>query len=108
LMEFMSSGVPAVAPCNTAMADYVTDDSVFVVRSSHEPGVWPHDPRNLLRTLRYRIDWSSLTQQFTNSYATAKSDPSRYQQMSTAATSVLRDFCSESIVADKLRQFFKC
>jgi len=108
LMEFMSCGVPAVAPCNTAMEDYVTDDSVFIVRSSHEPGVWPHDPRNLLRTLRYRIDWSSLAQQYARSYTVAISDPSQYRKMSAAASATLRNFCSEAVVVDKLRQFFKC
>lgn len=108
LMEFMSSGVPAIAPCNTAMEDYVSEDCVFVVRSSHEPGVWPHDPRNVLRTLRYRIDWSSLAEQFTRSYAVATSDEPHYRQMSQAASAVLRNFCSETVVADKLRRFFKC
>ena len=108
LMEFMSSGVPAVAPCNTAMADYVTEDSVFVVRSSREPGIWPHDPRTLLRTLRYRIDWSSLVEQLKRSYVVATSEPSRYRQMSSAASAVQRDFCSEAVVANKLRQFFRC
>jgi hypothetical protein len=108
LMEFMSNGVPAVAPCNTAMKDYVSDDCVFVVRSSLEPGIWPHDPRNLLRALRYRIDWSSLAQQFAQSYAVAVSDPARYRQMSAAASHALRDFCSETVVADKLKRFFQC
>jgi len=108
LMEFMSCGVPAVAPCNTAMEDYVTEDSVFIVQSSHEPGVWPHDPRNLLRTLRYRIDWFSLSEQFARSYAVATSDDAQYRQMSKAASAVQRDFCSEAVVAGKLRQFFKC
>jgi glycosyltransferase involved in cell wall biosynthesis len=108
LMEFMSSAVPAVAPCNTAMEDYVSTDSVFIVRSSHEPGIWPHDPRNLLRALRYRIDWSSLAAQFSASYDVAKSDPARYRKMSAAASRTLRDFCSDAVVADKLKRFFKC
>jgi hypothetical protein len=108
LMEFMSNGVPALAPCNTAMEDYVSEDCVFVVRSSHEPGVWPHDPRNVLRALRYRIDWSSLADQFTRSHAVATADPDRYRQMSSAAAAVQRDFCSEAVVADKLKRFFQC
>lgn len=108
LMEFMSCGVPAVAPCNTAMEDYVSDASVFVVRSSLEPGVWPHDPRNLLRALRYRIDWSSLAAEFSRSYAVAKSDTATYRRMGGAAAQVLREFCSEQVVAEKLKRFFKC
>ena len=107
LMEFMSSGVPAVAPCNTAMEDYVTGDSVFIVRSSTEPGVWPHDPRNVFRTLRYRIDWSSLSAAFSQSYDVARGDAERYRRMSRAAISAQKAFCSNDVVEKKLREFFR-
>ena len=43
LMEFMSSGKPAVAPRNTAMIDYIDADNAFIVDSSEEATAWPHD-----------------------------------------------------------------
>ena len=41
LMEFMSSGKPAVAPRNTAMIDYIDADNAFIVDSSEEATAWP-------------------------------------------------------------------
>lgn len=44
LMEFMSCGRLAIAPLNTAMADYIDHDNAFVVESTEELTAWPHDP----------------------------------------------------------------
>lgn len=105
LTEFMSAGVPAIAPDNSAMADYISPASAFVVAS--EPGVeiWPHDPRMLLRTLSNRIDWGSLTGAFRDAYRTAMDDPQRYARMSAAAVSVQRELGSDERVAQLLREF---
>ncbi len=106
LMEFMSCGVPALAPAHTAMADYVTADNAFVIESSLEPGVWPHDPRDLMRTLRYRLNWRSLADAFAESFDVALNRPERYGQMSCCASETQRGFSSLDTVARKLQSFF--
>ncbi|GAA5179048.1 hypothetical protein GCM10025771_19980 [Niveibacterium umoris] len=107
LMEFMSAGVPAVAPCNTAMADYVTPASTFIVRSSLEPTVWPHDPRDLFRTCYYRIDQESLTNAFLESFKVARSQPQRYRAMSQAACDAQRRFSADEVVRQALHTFLQ-
>ncbi|WP_049337107.1 glycosyltransferase family 4 protein, partial [Pseudomonas aeruginosa] len=71
LMEFMSSGKPAVAPRNTAMIDYIDADNAFIVDSSEEATAWPHDPRAAYRTLRYITDWESLCRAYRASFEVA-------------------------------------
>jgi glycosyltransferase involved in cell wall biosynthesis len=98
IMEFMSSGVPGVATRNTAMEDYVTPDSHFIVESSLAPTIWPQDPRQLIRTLQYRVNWESLEAQLRASYQTAIMDPDRYHAMSRHALDIMADYCSDEIV----------
>jgi glycosyltransferase involved in cell wall biosynthesis len=105
LMEFMSFGKPAVAPQNTAMVDYIDAQVAFIVRSSPELCCWPHDPRWVFRARRYRIDWQSLVDAYHASYAVAKYDPQRYEQMSRDAIERLRGHCSEGLVHAGLQQF---
>jgi hypothetical protein len=107
LMEFMSSGVPAIAPDNTAMADYVTNECAFVVESTVEPAVWPHDPRLLLRTTRYRINWDSLFQGFSESFRVASHDEAQYARMSEAAVASLRQYCSIEHARNSLLEFLQ-
>ncbi len=76
LMEFMSCGRPAIAPLNTAMADYIDHDNAFVVDSTEELTAWPHDPRAAYRALRYVTDWDSLCSAYRASYDVAKTTPS--------------------------------
>ena len=104
LMEFMSAGVPAVSVDHTAMADYVTADSTFIVDSGECPMSWPHDPQNRLRTLHYRINWESLVAQFQASFAVATEDPARYAQMSIAAREGQREFASDAVVAQSFQR----
>lgn len=99
LMEYMSCGIPAIAPDNTAMADYINKDNAFVVESSPEPHYWPHDPRQVLTTLWYRPSWESLYNAYRDSYEVAVNDPDRYRQMSRCAWESQREFCS----IDKLK-----
>jgi glycosyltransferase involved in cell wall biosynthesis len=106
LMEFMSCGVPAVAPCHTAMEDYVDSDNTFIVDSGLEAGIWPHDSRGLFRTLRYRIDWQSLMNAYRESFQVACEDPERYRRMSSHAHDAQEGFCSQEIVKKKLSDFF--
>jgi glycosyltransferase involved in cell wall biosynthesis len=105
LMEFMSAGKPAIAPRNTALLDYVSDENSFAVESSLEPWCWPHDPRQAYRTRRHRIDFSTLMLAYRDSYHVAKADPGRYARMSGAANRDLKAHCSEGLIEARLREF---
>lgn len=105
LMEFMSAGVPAVATDNTAMADYVTGENAFPVRSVAAYTHWPHDDRQLVRAVHHRVDWRSLVDAFSASYDVARTDPQHYRAMSAAARDSQRDFCSDAAVGQALQEF---
>ena len=105
LMEFMSAGVPAIAPRNTAMIDYVDESNAFVVSSSPELTYWPHDPRQVFRTLWQRIDWQTLHDAFRDSERLKSKNPQRYQQMSLAAISSLEKFCAMNVARERFRDF---
>ena len=102
LMEFLSAGKPAIAPDHTAMADYITPGNAFVLRASLEHNVWPHDPRDLFTTMRYRLNWQSLASAFETSYLLAIADDGRYATMSAAAQTTMRAFCSADVVREAL------
>lgn len=106
LMEFMSCGKPAVAPCNTAMADYIDCDNTFIVDSTDELTAWPHDPRAAYRTLRYITNWDSLCAAYRASYDVAKADDERYARMSAHAVNSLEKFCSQASTEHRLESFF--
>ena len=107
LMEFMSAGKPAIAPGHTAMADYITTENAFVVRSSEEWTHWPHDPRLVLRTFRYRIDWQSLCQAYRESFDLARNEPEKYRMLSGNAHDTLREHCSREKIAVRLAGFMR-
>jgi glycosyltransferase involved in cell wall biosynthesis len=107
LMEFMSCGKPAIAPLNTAMADYIDRDCAFIVDFTEELTAWPHDPRAAYRTLRYMTDWDSLCAAYRASYAVAKNDVERYAAMSARAVRNLERFCSQASTEQRLRAFFE-
>ena len=106
LMEYMSCGVPAIAPQHTALLDYIDENNAFIVKSSLEPSHWPHDPRQYYRTLRHRIDWESLLNAYLASFEHVTRNPQQYLKMSTAATSALKTYCSSQVVQGVLRNFF--
>lgn len=106
LMEFMSCGIPAIATLNTAMTEYVTEDANFIVRSSIEPAIWPQDPRQMIRSVYYRIDESSLVEAFRESYRVAKKDSDKYHAMGKRAQQQIKNFCSQDVVIDKLKDIF--
>jgi glycosyltransferase involved in cell wall biosynthesis len=105
LMEFLSAGKPAVAPVHTAMADYLNEENAFVVQSDYEPGIWPHDPRQAIRTRRHRLDFTSLLQAYGDSYAVASSDASRYALMAQTAHRRQRAHCSREVFIKGLQAF---
>ncbi|MDN3218700.1 glycosyltransferase [Pseudomonas nunensis] len=106
LMEFMSCARPVIAPNHTAMGDYIDERVGFIVKSSHEPTIWPEDARILYRTLRHRPDWGSLKAAYADSYAMAKNQPQDYQAMATAANERMRDYCGFAPVQQRLSEFF--
>jgi glycosyltransferase involved in cell wall biosynthesis len=107
LMEFMSCGKPAIAPLNTAMADYIDSDSAFIVNFTEELTAWPHDPRAAYRTMRYMTDWDSLCAAYRASYDVAQNDVERYAKMSAQAVRNLQRFCSQASAEERLRAFFE-
>ena len=107
LMEFMACGKPGIAPLHTAMRDYVDEDANFIVNSSREPGIWPHDPRDVFRARRYRLDWWSLVECYQRSYAVAKEDTGKYRAMSDRGIERIRGFCSQQRVVKQLAQFLQ-
>ncbi len=106
LMEFMSCGKPVIAPNHTAMRDYIDEKVGFIVKSSHEPTIWPEDVRILYRTVRHRPDWSSLRAAYEDSYAMAKNHPQTYLAMAAAANQRMRDYCGFTPVQQRVMAFF--
>jgi glycosyltransferase involved in cell wall biosynthesis len=105
LVEFMSGGRPAVAPCHTAMLDYIDETNAVLIRSEEEYCAWPHDPRDQLKTTRQRVEWTSIRGALLEAYRISTSDRARYRSMSEAAAARIRDYCSDRVVADKLAGF---
>ena len=104
LMEYMSYGMPAVAPCHTGMLDYLSAENAFLVHSTAEPAWWQHDPRAAIRTLRRRIDFESLVKAYRDSYQVAKEAPDRYAAMAAQARLALKQHCSSGTVLQRLRE----
>lgn len=107
LMEYMSCGIPAIAPDNTAMADYISKDNAFVVDSSPEPHYWPHDPQQVFTTLWYRPSWESLYNAYRDSYEVAVNDPERYTRMSRCAWESQYEFCSIDSLKPRLESLLQ-
>lgn len=102
LMEYLSCGKPAVAPCHSALADYVHQDIAFTVDSWDDATAWPHDPRIAYRTLRQQLDWTSLCAAFRQAFECYHNHPERYQQMSEAAIRHMQEHCSISTARTRL------
>lgn len=107
LMEFMCCGKPAIAPVHTAMEDYIDESVAFIVKAGLEHNVWPHDPRDLFRTLRYRLNWASICTAYRDSYEVAKNAPEKYQQMSNRVLERLQSYASGAVVKESLQDFFR-
>ncbi len=105
LMEFMGQGVPAIAPNHTAMADYVTAENAFIVKSSLYPTYWPIDERKAIRTMCYRIDWNSLKEAFEQSYKIVTSDKEAYQSLRLKSIESVSDVAGQDVVRDKMSAY---
>lgn len=107
LMEYMSSGVPAVAPNSTALQDYINENNAFVVKSSAAMTFWQHDARRALRTLHYQPHWDSLVDAIRDSYHCFKTDEPRYRQKQQMAVGQLKGYCSQDVVEQRVRRLFE-
>jgi len=107
LIEYMSSRKPAIAPCHTAMEDYVTADGCFVVDTSEELTIWPHDVNQKYTAMRHRVNWQSLKDAFSESYSVFKENPSLYKNMAEQAELSVKQFSGMSHVKDQLENFIQ-
>jgi glycosyltransferase involved in cell wall biosynthesis len=107
LMEFMSAGTPAIAPDHTAMQDYLDASCGVVLRYGRDWANWPHDPRLLLKTRRFAIEWDSLFDAYRTSYSLRRSNGSGYRNMCAAATESLRRHCSKSVAIRRMRNLLR-
>ncbi|WP_207884800.1 glycosyltransferase [Pseudomonas sp. 30_B] len=105
LMEYLSCGKPAVAPCHSAMADYIDEQVAFVVDTWLDATAWPHDPRLAYRTLRHQIDWASLVEAYRQAFDCFTRQPERYRLMSSAAVERMRGHCSLEAGRGRLEAF---
>ncbi len=105
LMEFMSCGKPSIAPSHTSLADYVDASSTFIVESGIEPAIWPHDPRHVFRTLKYRLDWASLADAYRKSYEIIQNRPDVYRAMADAAATKMKNYASIRVASEQLQNF---
>lgn len=103
MMEFMSLGVPAVAPRHTAMAEYLDDGNSFAVDWSGYPTCWPQDPSRRWRTHQCRVHWDSLRAQYLASHSVAADDPHKHRAMREQSVETQRAFSGDKHVRDRLR-----
>jgi len=107
LVEFLNWGTPAIAPNNTAMADYINQDIAFVVKSYPGlPTVWPHGDHQINRTSYNQLDWGALVEAFEQSYDVAHRDVARYRDMSARAHQAMQAYCGNEVIEEALRTFF--
>jgi glycosyltransferase involved in cell wall biosynthesis len=104
LQQSLASGRPAIAPAQTAMADYMDDRVGFVVASHPEPTHWPHDPQTLIETNWQRLVWTSLRDQFLRSARMVAASPTDYQMMAEAGQGRIKSYASVDVVTQTFRR----
>jgi len=105
MMEFMASGVPAITPDHTAMADYVDSESSFILSSSKATTIWPHDPRQLKKATNYRVCWESMVDRYNVSYQCVVSNPSLYKSKAESSMKMIRAISSDAEVMSRTLRF---
>ncbi|RLP54827.1 MAG: glycosyltransferase family 1 protein [Ketobacter sp.] len=105
LMEFLSAGVPAIAPRSSALSEYVYPWNAFVLRSHPEPTHWQHDPREKFRATHYRVEWQALVNAYKTSYMVTKiwALPI-YKVLQLGAVITLKFHCSINSCAGKFKK----
>ncbi len=108
LLEYLSCGVPAIAPSHTSMLDYMDEQLGFVVASSEgQPVVWPHGDHVFDRTTYGRLDWHSLMLAYRASYVAAKGNVAKYSAMSLHALERMQSYCGDAAIQPRLRAFIE-
>ena len=105
LMEYLSRGIPAIAPRATALEDYIHDKNSFVLLTAASPTYWQHDERKAIRTVHHRPDWYAIVKAFKESYKVAKEDPIRYYSMSENALQTMKSHAEASLIKNRLERF---
>jgi hypothetical protein len=103
-MRALAGRPPAIAPCHTAMADYMDETVGFVPRTYPEPTYWPHDPEQRLETFRFRPVWSDLRDAFLASAEVAEQHPHRFAAMSRAGRERMSGYAGVSAASAALRE----
>ena len=93
-----------MAPCHTAMADYMDDAVGFVPRTFPEPTYWPHDPEMRIETSWRRMVWSDLHDHFLAAAALIEDAPEDYRAMAERARARMAGYASRDVVTDALRE----
>lgn len=106
VQEFMSAGRPVLAPCHSALSDWIDDDSELRLRSSVQPAYWGRDPDKRLYLRDHRLDWVSFCEVFARSFAIAIDEPERYRALSQRARTVAQERASLDDMAEAWRTFF--
>jgi glycosyltransferase involved in cell wall biosynthesis len=104
LQQALASGRPAIAPAQTAMADYMDDRVGFVVASHPEPTHWPHDPQTRIKTSWQRLVWPSLCDQFLRSSTMIAKSPGEYEAMAKAGQHRMKSYASIDVVTESLKR----
>ena len=105
LVEFMSAGVPAIAPSHTAMQDYVFKSNAIVLAHSKVWTSWPHDSRLLYKCFSFPVIWESLRDAFLESYEIATLYSTKYESMSVNARSTLESVYSARVAKEAFVDF---
>ena len=106
-MEYLSSGIPAIAPKATALEDYINEENSFVLSTAASPTYWQHDERKAIRTVHHRPDWYAIVEAFKESYKVTKEDQIRYRRMSENALQSMKSHAEASLIRDRLKRFLK-
>lgn len=105
LMEFMANRKPVISPCHTALEDYVSEANGLIVESSRELTQWPHNLDGKYCATRYRLNWQSLNEAFSESYRIISHDPERYRLLGKSAYESIMHFAGKDVVISKLMDF---
>lgn len=104
LMEFMSCGKPAVAPCTTAMIDYMNADNAFLIEATEHHGLASR-PAFGLSNLALRNELGFDLCRLHCQLRRRENDLQRYATMSAQAVVSLEAFCSQAVAEQRLRAF---
>jgi hypothetical protein len=103
LLNYLAAGRPGVAPCHTAISDYLGPEMGFVVHSSPERTLWPQDRRIRFKTTWHRLAWPSVIEQIRASYELARNDRAGYDALAAAARTRMTQWVGTEAVWPRLR-----